>query len=148
MSYTKNYQHIVFATKFRCCALPETSKKIMLKFIHELCIREGWYLVRINAYLNHMHILLDLPATALLADVVKLIKVRTTQTFKHHPDFPTFEGWSKGYGAFSVSHFDRQTIIAYIANQETHHSSVSFDDELRNLLIENGITPDEYVDAL
>lgn len=95
MSYTKNYQHIVFATKYRHPTIPEESKRIMLKFIHELCKRQNWHLVRINAYLNHMHILMDVPPTVLIPDVVKLIKVRTTQTFKKHHNFPEFEGWAK-----------------------------------------------------
>lgn len=148
MSYTKNYQHIVFATKFRRPAIPECSKRIMLKFIHELCKREGWYLVRINAYLNHIHILIDLPVTVLIPDAVKLIKVRTTQTFKHHPDFPDFDGWGRSYGSFSVSHFDRLTIINYIANQEEHHRNEPFDAELEHLLLSNGLTPDEYLNTI
>lgn len=148
MSYTKNYQHIVFATKYRHPTIPEESKRIMLKFIHELCKRQNWHLVRINAYLNHMHILMDVPPTVLIPDVVKLIKVRTTQTFKKHHNFPEFEGWGKSYGAFSVSHFNRQPIIDYIANQENHHSSETFDSELETLLLTNGITPDEYLDTL
>lgn len=148
MSYTKNYQHIVFSTKNRRNTIPEASKRIMLKFIHELCIRQHWYLIRINACLNHMHLLIDVPPTVLIPDIVKLIKVRTTQVFKCHADFPHFEGWGKSYGAFSVSHFDRNTIINYIANQETHHLGQSFDDELNELLLNNGISPDRYVHTL
>ena len=148
MSYTKNYQHIVFATKYRHPTIPEESKRIMLKFIHELCKRQNWHLVRINAYLNHMHILMDVPPRVLIPDVVKLIKVRTTQTFKKHHNFPEFEGWGKSYGAFSVSHFNRQPIIDYISNQENHHSTETFDSELETLLLTNGITPDEYLDTL
>lgn len=148
MSYTRNYQHIVFATKYRQPTIPEDSKRIMLKFIHELCKRQNWYLVRINAYLNHMHILIDIPPTVLIPDVVKLIKVRTTQTFKHHPNFPKFEGWGKSYGAFSASYLDRQPVIDYIANQEIHHSIETFADELETLLLTNGIKPDEFIDTL
>ena len=120
----------------------------MLKFIHEICKRQDWYLVRINAYLDHMHLLVDVPPTILIPDMVKLIKVRTTQTFKHHPHFPDFEGWGKSYGSFSVSHFDRQTVIDYIANQESHHRTETFDAELKNILLSNGLTPDIYIDAL
>ena len=148
MSYTKNYQHIVFATKYRRTTIPEASKRIMLKFIHELCIRQGWYLVRINACRNHVHMLVDVPPTVLIPDMVKLIKVRTSQTFQRHAAFPDFEGWGKSYGAFSVSHFDRQTVIDYIAGQEAHHLAHTFDSELESLLIENGIVPDGYAGRL
>jgi len=34
-------------------------------------------------------------------------------------------------------------IINYIKNQKEHHKKVSFEDELRALLIENGIEFDE-----
>ena len=34
-------------------------------------------------------------------------------------------------------------IVNYIMNQKEHHKKVSFEDELRALLIENGIAFDE-----
>lgn len=42
--------------------------------------------------------------------------------------------WQEGYGAFSYSHSQRDTVIQYIMNQETHHSKKPFREEYLELL--------------
>ncbi|HEY3132720.1 MAG TPA: transposase [Acidobacteriota bacterium] len=62
-----------------------------------------------------------------------------------HKEYPRLQcfGWQDGYAAFTVcrSHLDQ--VYRYIAEQEQHHRRVSFQDELRRLLRENGIEFDE-----
>jgi len=53
-------------------------------------------------------------------------------------DFSPQFAWQSGYAAYGVD-----GLIHYIENQETHHAKVSFQDELRNLLREQGIDFDE-----
>jgi len=48
-----------------------------------------------------------------------------------------------GYGAFSVSHSALDDVKRYIANQEEHHKSMSFQDEYRSFLTKHGIKFDE-----
>jgi hypothetical protein len=42
--------------------------------------------------------------------------------------------WQNGYGAFSVSSKELDTVIAYIANQHEQHRIENFQDEYRALL--------------
>jgi hypothetical protein len=42
--------------------------------------------------------------------------------------------WQSGYGIFSIGFSQIETARAYVANQEEHHSKVSFQDEFRELL--------------
>ena len=42
--------------------------------------------------------------------------------------------WQRGFGAFSYSRSQRDTVIKYIMNQESHHKKVSFKDEYLKLL--------------
>ena len=51
--------------------------------------------------------------------------------------------WQSGYGGFSVSPGDVQQVAEYIAQQETHHRAVSFQEEYRRLLESYGIELDE-----
>jgi phage head maturation protease len=39
--------------------------------------------------------------------------------------------WGRGYGAFSVSESATTDVCAYIANQEEHHRTRGFGDELK-----------------
>ncbi len=56
--------------------------------------------------------------------------------------FPEFSGWQEGYGAFTYSLKDKETIINYIKNQKHHHRTETFDDEFKKLLAEHGIEPE------
>lgn len=57
--------------------------------------------------------------------------------------FPAFTAWQGGYGAFTYSVREKNTIIEYVKNQKEHHKDESFPDEFKRLLIENGIPFDE-----
>ena len=144
MSHTINYQHIVFHTLYNQCVIPEATKRVMFVYILKMCQTRHVNLMRINAYLNHIHMLVNLPSSISVADFVKMIKQNTSVAFKCSKNFPRFMGWSEGYGAFSVSVHDSDAVANYIKNQEQHHhGQVSFRDEYISLLRENGIAFDE-----
>ncbi len=48
-----------------------------------------------------------------------------------------------GYGAFSVSQSSIDAVIKYIENQENHHKTLSFKNELKKLLLIYKINYDE-----
>ena len=51
--------------------------------------------------------------------------------------------WQNGYGAIAVSYSNLDSVKAYLANQEEHHRTGSFQDEFRALLGRHGIEWDE-----
>lgn len=54
--------------------------------------------------------------------------------------------WQEGYGGFSYSRSQRDTVINYITNQEKHHSKLTFKEEYLELLRKFEIEfKDEYV---
>jgi hypothetical protein len=73
---------------------------------------------------------------------VKDIKLSTTHLIKHGNLFPFFESWQEGYSAFTYSLDARKNVIQYVLNQEAHHNSKSFRDELTDELKTNGIKYD------
>ena len=44
--------------------------------------------------------------------------------------------WQEGYGAFSYSKSQTDTVVKYILNQEEHHRKKTFLDEYREMLRE------------
>lgn len=57
--------------------------------------------------------------------------------------FSKFEAWQEGYGAFTYSIKEKDTIINYVKNQKEHHKTETFYDEYKRLLIEKGIEFDK-----
>ncbi len=71
------------------------------------------------------------------------IKKESSKWVKH-----TFDGflefhWQAGYGAFSISPSHVGPLKQYILNQEDHHKTESFQDELRRLFNLYGVKFDE-----
>jgi putative transposase len=48
--------------------------------------------------------------------------------------FPGKFQWQEGYGGFSYSRSQRNSVIQYIINQEDHHSMKTFREEYMELL--------------
>ncbi len=51
--------------------------------------------------------------------------------------------WQNGYGGFSVSASQAASVRRYIEDQENHHRTVSFQEELRGFLTRHGVEFDE-----
>ena len=62
-----------------------------------------------------------------------------------HEKWPQHRGfaWQTGYGAFSVSQSNVAAVTKYIAEQERHHRTTSFQEEYLQFLRKNGIAFEE-----
>ncbi len=143
MSYTQIYYHIVFNTKNRIPCMTKQKREDLYKYIWGVLTNKNCHLYRINGVEDHLHILTHIHPTVSLANLVKDIKLSSSDWIKENGIFKRFSGWQKGYGAFTAAQKDKDRIIRYIKNQEKHHQKKSFKDELRKLLEEAGIEFDE-----
>ena len=144
MSHLCNYQHIVFRTYKSERTIPDLAKFVMLKYIYSLCDSHNIHVCNANAHRNHVHLLLGIPATMSIEEVVTLIKTNTAKVFKGHRLFPDFKGWGKKYGSFSVSYSHVDVVKDYIANQEKHHEGTSFYEEFLRIVERNGGVINQY----
>lgn len=139
MSYTRLMYHIVFRTKNSVPALSPEHESAFHSYVCGIIKNKKSVLYRIGGMPDHVHILMDLHPSLSLADFMRDLKTSTHHWLNDHgQDFPFFTGWGTGYAAFSYSLTEKETIINYIANQKTHHQSVSFADEYRQFIEING----------
>jgi len=142
-SYRQILYHIVFCTFDRKNNIPNENQDELYKFIWGIIKNRKGVLYRINGMENHLHILSDLHPTVALSDFIKEIKTATNTWMKASGNYPKFTSWAEGYCALTYSIRDKDMIVNYIKNQQEHHKKVSFEDEYRSLLRENGIEWDE-----
>jgi len=142
-SYRQVYYHIVFGTKYRKKTIPDDHSELLYKYIWGIIKNKNCNLYRINGSTDHLHILTDLHPSIALADFIKDVKVASSIWLKQQKEFKDFEAWAEGYGAFTVSHKDRDRVIEYIKQQKEHHSKVVFIDEYKKLLKEFEVEFDE-----
>lgn len=143
MSFKQIYYQIVFGTKHRQPTIAEPYCTELYKYIWGIIENKKCKLYRINGVEDHIHIFSDLHPSICLADYVKDIKVASSIWMKESGNFPDFIGWQDGYGAFTYSIREKDTIIDYVKKQKEHHKKETFLDEYKRLLIENGIEFDE-----
>lgn len=113
-TYSVNLVHCVFSTKERADLIRDP--EALWRYLAGVARAKHIPLIAAGGTANHVHLLLDLPPTILLAQAVR--------------DF----AWQQGYGAFSLGQSQRQIVISYIDRQPQHHKKWSFEEEFVTLL--------------
>ncbi len=143
MSYTRLLYHIVFRTKESKQTIPESFEKELYGYIMGIVNNKKSKLYRIGGMPDHIHLLVDIHPTFAVSDFMKELKEYSSKWLATNPNFPEFKGWAVSFAAFTYNLKEKQVIIDYIMNQKEHHKKVSFEEEYREFLIENGIEIDE-----
>jgi REP element-mobilizing transposase RayT len=100
-------------------------------------------LIQIGGIEDHIHLLVNLAPSKAVSDVLRDIKANSAKWVnEEHLSTEKFE-WQKGYGAFTVSYSNIDTVQVYIQNQQEHHRSRSFRDEYIEFLKRHGIEFEE-----
>lgn len=142
-THTKILYHIVFGTKFRLPALDQENRKRLFKYFWGVLKNKKCHVYRINGVKDHVHILTHIHPTIALSYLIKDLKLASNSFIKEERLFPNFRGWQQGYAAFTHHFNDKDRLINYIKNQEEHHKSVRWPEELRALLKEHHVFYDE-----
>src|SRR5436309_1736302 len=95
--------------------------------------------IAVGGTVDHIHILLSLPAAMSVAKAIQLIKGGSSKWI--HDTFPRYRkfAWQDGYGAFSVSASQTKSVIAYIDSQKEHHRKRTFEEEFLEFLSRYGV---------
>ena len=145
MSAVTAIYHIVINTYRREMTLPVTSCDQLYRYIARVVQNSQSTLYAINGIENHIHLLVNLHPSVRLSDLVRDIKLSTSQWIKQNRDsFPHFAGWGKEYGAFTYALRDKEMVANYIKNQSIHHQRESFESEYRKHLQNAGIEWNDY----
>jgi len=111
----------------------------LLKYIWGVLKNNNCKLFRINAIEEHIHILCELHPSVSLSYLIKDIKVSSSVWIKENHIYPKFTGWAEGYGAFTLSIKEKDRVVKYIINQQEHHKTETFREEIIRIFKENGI---------
>ena len=142
-SYTNLLYHIVFSTKDRRPLITPEHEVRLYDYLGGTIRKVGGVSLELNGTEDHIHLLAKLRPDCALSDVLRELKANATGWM--HDVFPSVKNfsWQRGYGAFTVSQSNVESVRRYIARQKEHHRKFSFRDEFIQFLKENGIEYDE-----
>ena len=147
-TYTQILYQIVFSTKKRERTLTTKENRTELfKCMWGVLKNKKCHLYRMNGVEDHIHIVTHVHPSVASASLIKDLKLASSGHIKKTNLFPYFSGWQEGYGAFTYSIKEKDNLIEYVKNQEEHHKTKTYREELIELLQEHGIEFDEkYLD--
>jgi len=142
-SLSKVILHIIFSTKDREAWLDSDVRMRMHAYLATICCDLGVELVHVGGMADHIHIVTTLPRTLSQAQLVEQIKKTSSKWIKTLDARYRGFSWQRGYGAFSVSPSQLESVRRYIDGQQEDHRTRTFQEEYRELLRKHGVDFDE-----
>ena len=142
-TFSQIYIHVVFAVRGRENLIHQTWKDELYKYICGIVSNNHQKVYAINGMPDHVHLLLSIKPDCMLSDVIRDVKASSSKWINTKNFVRGKFQWQEGFGAFSCSQSQLDVVIAYVDNQEKHHSTTSFKQEYIELLKKYNIDYDE-----
>lgn len=135
-TFSKNYVHVIFSTKGRRKIMKKELQPRLWAYLAGIAKNHDINMLAVGGTEDHIHLLFHLPPKLALAKAVLLLKANSSKWMRKDLS------WQEGYGAFSVSASNLDSVVRYVRNQEKHHRKFSFEDEFRAILRRHGVECD------
>jgi putative transposase len=130
MSWVRVWIHSVFTTKYRAPLLQKEYRQKIFSHIKENAKEKGIKLLEVNGYHDHVHVLFALNKEMSISKTIQLIKGESSFWINKNKMCSSKFSWQDDYWAVGVSESDLKLVHTYIINQEEHHKSKSFNEEI------------------
>jgi putative transposase len=115
------FVHLVWSTWDRLPLLVGDVERRVHRCIEDTCREQQVEVLALGGVEDHVHLLVRLPATLAVADLMQRIKGASSHLATHEVAPDHFFKWQGGYAAFSVGHTGLPAARAYIAGQKERH---------------------------
>ena len=133
-TYSQLNIHCVFAVQGRENFITKNFRDDLHRYMAGILKKDGSYPLAVNGWMDHVHVFFELPVTMNVSDQMRMLKATSSQWINNNKVLKGKFSWQQGYGAFSFSRSQRDSVIQYIINQEKHHENQAFRKEYLDLL--------------
>ena len=133
-TYTQIYIQIVFAVKGRENLISKNNREELHKYITGIVQNRGQKMLSIFCMPDHTHLLIGIKPSIAISDLIRDVKSGSTNFINEQKWIKSKFQWQEGFGAFSYSKSQVDTVIKYILNQEEHHHKITFKEEYIDFL--------------
>ena len=142
-TYTQMYVQIVFAVQDRHNLIAIKNRDELEKYICGIILNKKSKPLSIYCNPDHIHILIGLHPAIAVSDLTRDIKANSSKFINNKKWVSGKFCWQDGYGAFTYSRSQIDTVAKYIINQPKHHKKQSFKEEYLGILKKLAIDYDE-----
>lgn len=133
-TYVQAYFHLVFAVQSRVALIQPIWKNELEKYITGIVQNHNHKLIAIGTMPDHIHIFIGYNLNQKIPDLVELIKTSSNHWIKGKRLSKFKFSWQNGYGAFTHSHSQIDSVAKYVINQKAHHHKKTFREEYLEML--------------
>ena len=137
------YGHMIFSTKNRYPFLAGDARDQVHAYMAGILRNMKCLDVQVGGVADHAHVVCNLSKFHSAVDLLEAVKKDSSKHAKTLGSKLAKFQWQAGYGLFSVSPADLQAAKDYVGNQEEHHHTMTFQEELRRFLTQYGVDDDE-----
>lgn len=138
MPWVRVWIHFVWSTKNREPFLTDEIRNKIFEHIKENAKSKNIYVDFIGGYIDHVHCLISLGTDQTIEKIMQLVKGESSFWINKNSLCRTNFSWQEEYFAVSVSEANIEGVRKYIANQEVHHKSNTFDQEFNGFMTRAG----------
>jgi len=145
-TYSQIIVQIVFAVKGRQNLISSNHREELEKYICGIIKNKKSKPLAIYCNPDHIHVLVGLHPSISISDITRDIKASSSRFIKEKAWIAGQFNWQDGYGAFTYSRSQLDTVVQYIYNQPIHHQKRTFREEYLELLNKNDVIfEDKYL---
>ncbi len=133
----------MFAVKGRENLISKIHREELHKYITGIVQNRGQKMLSIFCMSDHVHLLVGIKPSITISDLVRDIKAGSSNFINQQYYVNGKFNWQEGFGAFSYSKSQIDTVIKYILSQEEHHKKTTFREEYFDFLEKFEIDYDE-----
>jgi putative transposase len=142
-TYTQIYIQIVFAVQGRANLISKNNREELHKYITGIVKKREQKMLSIFCMPDHTHLLVGIKPSVSISDLVRDIKSGSSNFINEQKWIQGKFNWQEGFGAFSYSRSQIDTVAKYILNQEEHHKKKTFKEEYIDFLQKFEVEYDE-----
>lgn len=142
-TYSQLYIHCVFAVKYRAAVIHPDWEDMLHKYITGIVQHNGHKLLAINSAYDHIHLFIGLNPKQSISELMQLVKGDSSELINKKGLTSQKFQWQEGYGVFSNSRSQIDSVVKYILNQKEHHKKKTFRDEYLKMLKDFQVNFDE-----
>ncbi len=133
-TFTQIYVQIIFAVQGRHSLIFESIREKIEKYMCGIVSNNKSKPISIYCNPDHVHILIGLHPSISISDIARDIKSGSSKWINENNMIKRKFRWQEGYGAFTYSKSQIDSVVKYILNQAQHHKKKSFRVEYLSML--------------
>ncbi|RLD23672.1 MAG: IS200/IS605 family transposase [Bacteroidetes bacterium] len=142
-TYSQLYVQIVFTVQGKENLIHESIREKIEKYICGIISNNRSKPIAIYCNPDHVHVLIGIHPSISISDMARDIKSSSSKWINENKWIKGKFRWQEGFGGFTYSKSQIDSVAKYILYQPEHHKTSSFKDEYLKLLQELDIKYDD-----